>query len=160
MDTLLIVLACVCLLVGLAGSVLPVIPGPPLAYFGVLLVHWSSKVDFSNDFLLTWAAATIVVSILDYYLPVWFSKRFGGSKQATWGSAIGVVAGIFLFPPIGLIVCPFFGALIGELMHDSSQSAKAFKVAFGSFAAFICGTGLKLIVSGWMAYDVIKQLLA
>ena len=152
MDVLLAILACLCLLIGLIGCIVPVLPGPPISYVGLLLLHWSVYADFSTKFLVIWAIVVVVVTALDYYLPVFMTKRFGGSRAATIGSGIGLVAGLFLFPPIGMIICPFFGALIGELIHDHVDSAKAFRVAMGSFAAFMLGTGLKLIASAMMLF--------
>lgn len=159
MDIALATLAFLFLIVGLAGSIVPVLPGPPLSYAGLLLLQWSGYAGFSSDFLWIWAGVTVAVTVADYFLPVWMTRRFGGSRAATIGSVIGVVAGIFLFPPVGLIVGPFLGALIGELINNSEDSTKAFRVAFGSFLAFIFGTGAKLIVSAIMLFYAIKSIL-
>ena len=158
MDILLVILAFLLLLVGLAGSVIPVLPGPPLSYVGLLLLQWSGYGDFSPRFLWIWAAITVVITVVDNFLPAWMTRRFGGSRSATAGSLLGVVAGMFLFPPVGLIVGPFLGALIGELLHDSANSSKALRVALGSFAAFICGTGAKLIISSIMIFYAVKAM--
>lgn len=157
-DLLLCILAFLLLLIGLVGSVVPVLPGPPLSYVGLLVLQWSSYGEFTPQFLWIWAGITLAVTVMDYYLPVWMTQRFGGSRSAKVGSMIGVVAGIFIFPPIGLIVGPFLGALIGELMHDRADNAKALRVALGSFAAFILGTGAKLISSSVMIFYAIKAL--
>lgn len=153
-----VVLALICLLTGLAGCILPALPGPPLSYAGLLLLQWSGYGDFPTRFLLIWAVVVIVVTLLDYYLPVWMTKRFGGSRHATIGATIGLIAGFFILPPLGIVICPFLGALIGELIHDSRDSGKAFKVAMGSLAAFMLGTGLKLIVSGVITFYGIRSL--
>lgn len=159
MDILLVILAVGCILVGLLGCMLPVLPGPPVSFLGLLLAQWSEYADFTVNFLVGWGVATVLVTAADYFLPTYMTRRVGGSRQATIGATVGLVAGLFLFPPIGMIICPFFGALIGELMNDRTHSAKAFKVAMGSFLAFIVGTGIKLIVSAMMAYYVIKELV-
>ena len=156
MEILLAILAALCLMIGLAGCIVPVLPGPPLSYVGLWLLHWGGYGDFTVRFLVIWAVVTGVVTLLDYYLPVLMTKRFGGSRSATIGSVVGLVAGLFLFPPVGMIVCPFFGALIGELMHDRTDSARAFRVAMGSFLAFLLGTGAKLIACGIMLFYGIR----
>lgn len=157
-DILLVILAFLLLLVGLAGAIVPVLPGPPLSYAGLLVLQWSGYGGFTPTFLWIWAGITVVVTVVDYFLPAWMTRRFGGSRAATIGSLLGVVAGLFLFPPIGLIVGPFLGALIGELIHDGTDSAKALRVALGSFVAFICGTGAKLIVSVLMIFYAVRAL--
>ena len=156
MDILLIILAVICLLVGIAGCILPSLPGPPVCYIGLLLARWGGM-DINNRLLIIALAVTILVTVLDYYLPIWFTKRFGGSRYATWGSMIGIIAGLF-FMPVGLIAGPFIGAFIGELINDSSNIPNALKVAFGSFAAFFFGTGLKIIAAVWMTVCVVKEL--
>lgn len=156
MDILLVILAFVLLLVGLAGCVIPVLPGPPLSYAGMLLMQWSGYGGFSSRMLIITGVVVIVVTLLDYYLPVWMTKRFGGSKRAVIGSALGLVAGLFILPPLGMILFPFLGALAGELMNDRTDSAKAFKVAFGSFAAFMLGTGLKLATSSVIIFYCVR----
>ncbi len=157
MDIFLSVLAVLCALAGFLGCILPVLPGPPVSYLGLLLVSWSGYGSFSGGFLLAWAAVTIAVTVLDYVLPVWMTKKMGGSKQASWGAAAGIVAGLF-FLPAGLIIGPFLGALVGEMMHEGGSSPKAFKVALGSFLAFFLGTGLKLIACGAMAFYIIRDI--
>lgn len=155
MDIVLLVLACVLLLFGLAGSVLPVIPGPPLSFAGLLLLEWSGFADFSLRFLIVWGVVTLIVTILDYFLPVWMTRRFGGSRAATIGSGLGLVVGIFVFPPWGMILFPFLGALAGELINNREDTNKALRVAFGSFVAFIAGTGAKLVACvGMIIYAV------
>ena len=157
MDIFISILAIIFALVGVAGCVLPILPGPPIAFVGMLLAGWTSYADFSTEQLVIWGAVTAAVTLLDYYLPAWFTKKFGGSRQATRGAVIGTFLGLF-FMPIGLILGPFAGAFIGEMIHDRKNNAKAFRVAFGSFAAFISGTGLKLAASCIMAFMIIKGL--
>ena len=147
MDTVLLIIACLLLLAGLAGSILPVLPGPPLGYVGLLLLKLSGYADFSSRFFIVWAIVVVAVTLLDYFLPAWMTRIFGGSRAATIGSSIGLVVGIFLLPPLGMILFPFVGALVGELIADSENIGKAVRVAFGSFSAFIFGTGAKVAVS-------------
>jgi len=146
------------MITGILGCVLPFIPGPPMSYIGILLLHFTTEIQFTNHFLLIWAIITIVVVALDYIIPVWGTKKFGGSKQGVWGSVIGLVAGLFFFPPFGIIIGPFVGAVIGELTAGKNSKA-ALKSGFGSFVGFLTGTILKLIVSGMMTWYFVKELI-
>ena len=159
MDTFLIILAVLCVVVGILGSVLPVLPGPPISYVGLLLARWGGVEEFDTRFLVIWAAVVIVVTVMDYVLPTWFTDRFGGSKYASWGSVAGLVAGIFFFPPWGIVIGPFAGAFVGELIYDGDNVGRALKVAAGSFMAFIVGTGIKLAVTGLMAYYLLRAVI-
>lgn len=140
---LLEIIAIVCTIIGIIGCVVPILPGVPICYVGIILCHLVDA-PFTSSQLVLWAILAVGVTLLDNFLPAVMTNKFGGSKAATRGSLIGVVVGLFA-GPVGIILGPFFGALIGELTHDGTNSARAFKVAFGSFAAFICGTGIKLI---------------
>jgi hypothetical protein len=158
MDILLIGFGIILMITGIAGCVLPLLPGPPMNYLGLLLLHFTSRYQFSDKFLLIWAAITIVVYALDYVIPVWGTKKFGGSKYGVWGSVIGLVAGLFFFPPFGIIIGPFAGAVVGELIAGKDSSA-ALKSGFGSFIGFLAGTFLKLIASGMMTWYFGKELI-
>ncbi|NLI71504.1 MAG: DUF456 family protein [Bacteroidales bacterium] len=153
METLLIILAFICIVVGIIGSILPVLPGVPLSYIGILLLHFTDKIQFSTQFLIFWAAMVIIVQLLDYYVPIWGTKKFGGSKRGIWGCAIGMVVGIFL-GPWGIILGPFVGAIAGEL-SSGKQTQAAIKAGFGSFMGFILGIVSKLIVGGFLLYYAI-----
>jgi uncharacterized protein YqgC (DUF456 family) len=157
MDYILIVLGAIFIIGGILGGVLPVLPGPPLSYIGLLLLHFTEKYQFSTRFLIVWAIVTAVVYFLDYIIPVWGTKRFGGSKRGVWGSIIGLIIGLFFFPPFGIIIGPFIGAVVGELTAGK-DSGTALKSGFGSFIGFLAGTMMKLIVSGLMAWHFGKEL--
>lgn len=157
MDYVLIVLGILLMLSGLAGCILPVIPGPPLSYIGLLMLHFTERYQFSTNFLILWAIITVVIYGLDYVIPVWGTKKFGGSKRGVWGSVIGLVVGFFFFPPFGIIIGSFLGAVIGELTSGKDTGA-ALKSGFGSFVGFLTGTILKLIASGMMTWYFGKEL--
>lgn len=148
------ILAIISTVIGVAGCVVPILPGVPICYLGLLLCHWAGA-TLTTSQLVIWAVVAIGVTLLDNFLPAVMTNKFGGSKAATRGSLIGIVVGFFM-GPLGLILGPFFGALIGELTHNGSDSARAFKVAFGSFAAFICGTGLKLAAAIYLSTIIFK----
>lgn len=157
MDYVLISLGIICILAGIAGGVLPILPGPPLSYIGLLLLHFTAKYQFSTRFLIVWGIITIVVYLLDYLIPAWGTKKFGGSKRGVWGSIIGLLVGIVLFPPFGIIIGPFAGAVLGEL-SGGKKSQEALRSGFGSFVGFLMGTLLKLIASGMMAWYFFVKL--
>ena len=158
MDTFLIISGIILLLAGLAGCVLPALPGPPLSYIALLLLHFTGEHQFSSKFLIIWLIITAVVVILDYMVPVWGAKKFGASKRGVWGSIIGVVLGLFIFPPFGIIIGPFLGAVIGE-MTTGKETGTALKAGFGSFAGFMTGMLLKLVASGMMTWYFFKELI-
>jgi len=158
MDYLLIVFGIIFIITGIVGCVVPVLPGPPLSYVGLVLLHFTSKYQFSSQFLVIWAIITIVVYALDYVIPAWGTRKFGGSKRGVWGSVIGLVIGLFFFPPFGIIIGPFLGAVIGELSSKKDTGA-AIKSGFGSFMGFLAGTLLKLITSGMMTWYFFKELI-
>ena len=158
MDYFLIGLGILLLLAGIMGCVLPALPGPPLSYAALLALHFTARHQLSTRLLIIWAIVVIVVTLLDYLVPVWGAKKFGASKRGVWGSVIGLVVGLFIFPPFGIIIGPFAGAVIGELT-SGKQSGDAMYAGFGSFAGFLTGVLLKLIASGWMTWIFIKTLL-
>lgn len=157
MEYFLIITGAILIILGIAGCVLPVLPGPPISYVGLLLLHFTDKYQFTNEFLLIWALVTIAVTLLDYYIPIWGAKKFGASKPGIWGSVIGMILGLLFFPPWGIILGPFAGAVVGELIVGK-KSGEALKAGFGSFVGFLGGTLLKLIASGMMAWYFFREL--
>lgn len=150
METILLIIGALFILAGLAGAFLPVVPGLPFSYFGLLILQFLYA-PFSVLFLIVWAGIVILVGfILDNVIPAWGAKKFGGSSYGVTGSVLGLIAGLF-FPPIGFVVGPLIGAFVGEIIGGNS-SDKAFKSAFGSFVGFMAATGLKVMAAGMMAY--------
>lgn len=147
MDVALSIAAVLLSILGIVGCILPALPGVVLSFAGLLCAYFTSYSHMSGPVLWLWLAATIVVSVLDYLLPAWMTRRFGGTRAGAIGATLGVFGGIFFFPPVGIILGPFFGAVLGELTQDRKDTAKAFRVGVGSFLSFVVGTGVKLIVS-------------
>ena len=146
------------MILGIIGCFLPVIPGPPTSFIGLLLLHFSKYAEFSFDFLLVMGAIAVIVTIMDYIVPIWGTKKFGGSKAGMWGAAIGLVLGLIFFPPLGIIVGPFAGAVIGEAL-TGKDAASSFKAGLGSLLGLMIGIGLKLAASIVMTYYFIKELI-
>lgn len=157
MDILLIILGILCLAAGLAGCILPVIPGPPVAYAGLLLLHFTDKASFTTAQLLTWLFVVILLQVLDYFIPMLGSKYSGGSRWGTRGCLIGTVAGLF-FMPWGIILGPFLGAFFGELL-GGRETGEALKSGFGSLVGFLLGTVLKFVVCGYFSWLFIETLV-
>jgi uncharacterized protein YqgC (DUF456 family) len=157
-DYLLAILAGIIMVAGILGCLLPVLPGPPLSFIGLLILHFTRFADFSATFLITWGCVTIIVTVLDYIVPIWGTKKFGGSKSGMWGAGIGLVVGLFFLPPIGIIVGPFAGAVIGEALTGKNTS-NAFRAGLGSFLGFLAGVGMKLAASIVMTYYYVKELI-
>lgn len=159
MDWILISLAVLLNLVGLVGCIIPGLPGPPLNWLALLLLFFLSSAPITGDFLMIWLVITVIVTGLDYWIPAAGTKKMGGTRYGVWGSLIGLVVGLFFFPPIGLIVGPFLGALAGEL-YAGQNSHQAFRAAFGSFIGLMVGTVAKLIASGIMVFYSVKASLS
>jgi uncharacterized protein YqgC (DUF456 family) len=157
MDIFLIVTGIILLLAGIAGCIIPFLPGPPLAYASLILLQLSSYHPFSEKFLVIWALVTTAVVLADYYIPVWGTKKFGGTKGGVWGATIGLIVGMFFFPPFGLIAGPFIGAFAGEIINNQDRD-KAFRSALGSFIGFVAGTLMKLGISVVMGYYFVAAL--
>jgi len=151
MDILLISISVLLILIGILGSIIPILPGPPIAFGGLLLVHFTSKHPFSVEFLILFGVLAILSAVIDNILPIYTTKKFNGSKKGVWGSAIGLIIGLFFFPPFGIIIGPMLGAFFGEIA-DGKTSNNAIKSAFGSFIGFLSSVFLRFALSIVMAY--------
>lgn len=145
MDLLLVAAGFFCMIVGLFGSFLPVLPGPPISWLGLLLLYFTDAVKMNYWILGITLALTIVISILDYVIPAKGTKRFGGSRYGVWGTNIGLVVGIFTPVPLGFLIGPFLGAFIGEMIYNSTDHKRALKAATGSFIGFLASGFIKLV---------------
>ncbi|PHN94533.1 hypothetical protein CSC80_04070 [Maribacter sp. 6B07] len=148
MDIFLLVLGFVLMLVGIFGSFLPVLPGPPISWVGLLLLYSTSAIAMNWTFLGITLAIALIVFGLDYVIPAMGTKKFGGTKAGVIGTTIGLLVALF-FPvlgPFGIIIWPFVGALVGELLNKADKKT-ATKAAFGSFLGFLTGTFLKFMVA-------------
>lgn len=156
MEWVWIILGIILCLVAIAGSLLPLIPGPPIAYVGLLLQQLRDPNPFESKFLLIWLGIVALTLALDYVIPIWGTKKFGGTKYGVWGCTLGFLAA-FWMGPWGVIIGPFAGAFIGEMIAKQ-DSKHAFKAALGSFVGFLLGSFLKLVVCFFMLYYIIKSI--
>lgn len=156
MDTIWIILGIILCVVAIAGSLLPLLPGPPIAFVGLLLQQLRDPNPFESKFLFIWAGIVVLTLILDYVIPIWGTKKFGGTKYGVWGCTLGFLAAFWL-GPWGVIIGPFAGAFIGEMIAKQ-DSKHAFKAALGSFVGFLLGSFLKLVVCFFMLYYIIKSI--
>jgi uncharacterized protein YqgC (DUF456 family) len=160
MDLTLAILGSVLVLVGFLGSILPIIPGPPISWVGLLLLKWTSYISENQagyqNVLWIMLFFVILVTILDYVVPILGTKKYGGSKRGVLGATLGVVAGLF-FGPLGIILGPFIGAYLGEI-STGKKDREALRAAWGSFVGFLLGIGLKLMTCGAILFFHIRFL--
>ena len=156
-DILLMVFALLFMILGLLGAFVPVLPGPPLSYAGLLLIHFTSLANFSLRFLLFMAVLTVLVTLADLVLPPYATRKTGGSRLGMYGAMVGLVAGIFIFAPVGIFLGPFLGAMIAELINQRKPH-QAFRAAMGSFLGLATGILLKLILSLVLAWHTLRPI--
>ena len=154
MELAVIIIGIVLIIIGFVGSILPALPGPPLAYGGLLLllVNETNKTEMGDNsfvWLIILGVITLFITIVDYYMPIWGTKKFGGTKAGSRGSTVGLIIAVILtfftsgFAAILILAGPFVGAYLGE--KNSGQSKEgALKSAKGSFLGFIAGTFMKV----------------
>ena len=168
MDYILFIAAIVVIIIGLIGDIIPGIPGTPVSYLALLLLHWTDRISYSPEFLVIMGLICAVITVLDYVVPVWGTKKFGGTKAGTRGSTIGMIVGILVLPMLGIVLGPFgilgilggpfVGAYIGEKMGGTPDD-KAWRSAFGSFIGFLTGTLMKVVYTLVVGYYVIRDVI-
>ncbi len=163
MNTFLIVLAVILALVGIAGSIVPGLPGPPLSWVAVLVLSFTTAADYSALFLFVTGLIAAIITVLDYVVPSLSTKKFGGSKAGIWGCNIGLIVSIIGLPfgpqgLLGVILWPFIGALAGELI-GGKEKREALRAAWGAFVGFLTGTGLKFVYAIVLAIIIALDLL-
>jgi uncharacterized protein YqgC (DUF456 family) len=155
----LIIIGFILVIVGIVGCVLPVVPGPPLAYAALILLSIAYGWDtFSAQFLIIMGILTFAVTVMDYIMPLITAKKYGASKFGIWGSIIGMLIGLIFFPPYGLLIGAFVGAVLGELIFNK-DAKRSLKAGFGVFVGTILGILLKLSATAVMAFYFIKVVV-
>ncbi|GGD47136.1 DUF456 domain-containing protein [Muriicola marianensis] len=148
MDIFLLLLGFILMLTGILGSFLPVLPGTPVSWVGLLLLYLTSAVPNDWWFLGITLVVALVVFAMDYIIPAVGTRKFGGTRSGMIGTTLGLVVAI-IFPVLGIfgiVFWPFLGAFLGELLNKADQKS-ALKAAFGSFIGFLTGTFLKFVVT-------------
>lgn len=158
MEILILIVIGILLLLGIIGCFIPIIPGPPISYGGLLVFHFFSSYSIQENILWLMAFVVITVTIFDIWVQIYGVKKFGGTKKAINGSIIGLIIGIYFFPPLGIIIGSFLGAFIGARIEENSDRSKAIRIALGSIAGFFAGTMLKLSVSIYISYFVFQAI--
>jgi len=147
MDLFLLTIGFLCVMLGLIGSFLPVLPGPLTSWLGLLILYFTSIVPMNYTFLGITLAIAILIWILDYIIPAIGTKRFGGSKYGVYGTTIGLLIGLLSPIPFGILIGAFLGAFIGEILHDKTNTKRAFKASIGSLLGLITSTTIKFSVA-------------
>lgn len=145
------------MLTGIVGCLVPVLPGPPLSYLGLVIIHFTRFADVNQKLFIILGIIAVVVTVLDYIVPIWGTRHFGGSKYGARGATVGLIIGLFL-GPAGIIIGPFLGAFVGELIFKDDVRY-ALRAGFGSLLGFMTGVGLKLAASLLMTYYFVKVLV-
>lgn len=168
MEYLIYLLAVLFIIIGIVGDIVPGLPGVPISYAAMLLLHFFTGITYSNETLIIYGLVCAVITILDYFVPIWGTKKFGGTKAGVRGSTIGLIIGVLVLPLLGIVIGPFgiigiiagpfFGAYIGEKMSGIDDKL-AWRSAFGSFIGFVAGTLLKVVYSIIIGFVVIKDIV-
>lgn len=156
MDYVLVVLGFLAIILGLVGCFAPIIPGPPLSFLGLLFLHWSRFGEFAPSTLWMFAILSVLVSVIDYFIPLWGTRKWGGSGAGVTGATIGLLFGFFI-PPMGIILGPFIGAVAGEMIAGR-KTHEALKSGMGAFIGFVLGTAIKLSLVLVMVFYFISEL--
>ena len=145
MDIFLLILSFAIMIVGIIGSVIPILPGPLSSWIGLFLFSIISDVQVNTTLLVTTFIIALIIFILDYILPIYTSKKFGASKYGIIGASIGTIIGLFI-PPFGIIIGAIIGAISGELLLNKNFK-KSFKAGVGVFLGLIVSGVSKAFIS-------------
>lgn len=158
MDLILICIAGFFIVLGIAGSFLPIIPGPITSWLGLLILNFAPSLHLENKFLILSFCIALAIFVLDNFIPILGAKKFGGGRGSVLGSALGLLVGLLFLGPFGILLGPFFGALVGELLMNFDNKKGAFKAAFGALIGFFTGVFLKLIIGLAFAFSYFQTL--
>jgi uncharacterized protein YqgC (DUF456 family) len=147
MDIFLLIIGFLFILLGIAGAILPILPGPLTSWFGLLVLHLTAIIPINYTFLGITLAVAILIWLLDYIIPAIGTKHFGGSTYGVYGTTIGLLIGLLSPIPFGILIGAFLGAFIGELLYDRLDTARALKASIGSIIGLITSATLKFIVA-------------
>tara|TARA_B100000780_G_scaffold56132_1_gene35428 strand:+ start:9227 stop:9718 length:492 start_codon:yes stop_codon:yes gene_type:complete len=146
MDQLLVILGLILCIVGLIGSFIPIIPGPITSWLGLLSISFTSYVELNYSFLLISFIIAALVFLIDIIIPILGLKKFGGTKKGMIGATIGLLLGLFIVGPFGILIGPFIGALSAEMLGNL-KFGEAIKASVGTLIGFIVGITMKFSIS-------------
>lgn len=159
MDAGLITLTCLILLIlGLVGTILPVLPGLLLSICGLLIYKFGTDAPLSMVYIWIFVALTAISTVLNYLIPAKTNRKYGGTRWGSVGSIIGTLVGLFFFPPFGFFIGMILGVFVGELLHDSKDKKKAINSVKGAVIGFIFGAGFNFMVALAMLLVVIIDI--
>lgn len=157
MEIIWFLIAFVLIILGIVGCILPMLPGIPLSYAGLLILHFTGTVQFTGTQLIAWFIWVIILQVLDYLTPILGSKYSGGSEYGNRGCIAGSIVGIF-FMPWGIIMGPFLGAIIGEML-GGKELHQALRSGLGAMIGFLLGTLLKIIIGFYFLYQAVAAII-
>jgi uncharacterized protein len=157
MEIFLLVLAVLLAVGGLIGCIVPALPGPPIAWVGILFVQWAIH-PYSTTFIVVTGIITLLVALFDYYLPIITAKKFGATKQGIWGSIIGMTLGI-VFTPVGMIAGLIIGSIIGDLIAGQTMNQAA-RSASGTILGTLITIGVKLTWCCILAWFIMSRIFS
>lgn len=161
MDSVFIIGGLILMLIGIIGSILPMLPGVPISWLGLVMLYFAPSLPFDSIFITVTGIVALTIYVLDYIIPALGTKKFGGSKAGMWGTTIGLIVGIIAPIPFGILIGPFAGAFIGETVFNKTEGPQAFRAAIGSFIGFLGSTFIKFIATmvyfGLFVYQIIAN---
>lgn len=146
MEIVILLAAGILMILGLVGSIIPVLPGVPLSWFGLLALHFIPGVPMNYWFLGITLIVALLIYLLNLFIPAMGTKKYGGSKSGMIGATIGLIAGIIAPIPFGMIIGTFVGAFVGEIVNKS-DSKSAIKAAYGSFLGLLASSFMEFMVA-------------
>jgi len=158
LEIFLILIGVLVAIAGIIGCIIPAIPGPPLSFISLLILELAIEDAFSMEFYIIWGVITIVVTVLDYVLPLFEAKVYKASGYGIWGSIIGMIVGTIFFPPFGMILGLLIGAVAGELIAGK-EGSEALKIGSVTFTTSLLMIVVKLAASGVMTYYFISRVV-
>ena len=159
MGAFLAILAILCIVIGIVGTIVPLIPGIPIAFAAVLLYGWyDGFVHIEVQYLIIIGVLTVLSVVIDYITLALGSKLFGATNKSAVGSVVGSIIGIFVFPPLGILLFALLGAMVVEfyLSHDIMKSLKA---GLGSAVGFFSSTLFKLMMGLGILFSFIVKII-
>lgn len=147
MDLSIFIITLVVIIIGIAGTFLPLLPGVPLVFGAIAAYGWYEGFQLITPRYLVIIAGLAVLSLfVDYWSTYMGAKYFNSSKMGLWGAVLGSLLGLFIFPPLGLLICPWLGAITGELIQGNDLQ-KAMRSGLGAVIGLFSGIVFKMILA-------------